>query len=99
MHSNATAAGDESSASVSASMLATPRYPGQNGAIAQLRQRPIAPRIRGGRLMSNSRRERVFPLSHFGEVCRNAPPGENLLSLAEVEPEVERTSIAKAAGK
>ena len=35
MPSNATAAGDESSASVSASRLSTPRNPGQNGAGAR----------------------------------------------------------------
>ena len=64
MHLNATAAGDDSSATVGASMLPTPRYPGQNGARAQQRHRPVAPRIRGGNLVSNSRRRR-FPRFRF----------------------------------
>ena len=94
MHSNATADGDESSASVSASKLAAPRYPGQNGAIGQMRQRPIAPRMRGGSLLSNSRRERAFPLSHFGEVCRNAPLDASRRPSTEAESEEGRTMEA-----
>ena len=60
MRPNATSTGDESSASASASTSATPQYSGQNGAGPQLRQRSIAPRIRGVIPLGNSRRERVF---------------------------------------
>ena len=52
-------------------------------------------RIRGGCLLSNSRRERVISLSHFGEVCRNAPPGANRLSPAAVKSEEGRAMIAR----
>ena len=96
MHPNATAAGDASSAPVSASMPATSQYPGQNEAIAQLRQRPIAPRLRGGSLISNLRRERVFSLSYFGEVCRGAPPGASRRPLPEAESEEGRTMASES---
>ena len=95
MRPNATATGEESSASVSAFMLATPRYPGQNAASAQMRQRPVAPRKRARSLISNLRRERVFSLSLFCEVWRNAPPGASRLSPEEVESVEGRTMIAK----
>ena len=76
MHSNATSAEDESSDAVSASMLATARNPGQNGANAQLRKRIVAPRKRGGSLVSNSIGERVFCIRIFARIAKTRRPAK-----------------------